>query len=455
MLSRFTLLAFFTVSSATALSALQLTISPEAANTASGPTITVAAGARDYTAELEKVFARAPAGATVRFLSGMYPVTNGTIYVLHRNLILLGDKSTLINVRIVAEANITIYGVNFTERDCEYKSSNPSACPILPPMISLGDAKHAITQASISHVNLNYSRAYTGIAFGGGPIRNVSITDFSITDNQLSGITALGGTDITIANGTIYGGTDANVDDGIALYSIYEELSNVTVSNIRATNTFDAVGIGALMYYPLHDITVTKTSCEITAVCIYVKAGDQAPVPPQYAGYSHMDRLTVEGVTDRDPDGARYLSSVWIYAKGGATASAIRVSNVSASTRSASSATPRVWLFTDAKSRLSNIQMADLTLVDRLSGAASTAANGQPTAEGVFLEDQGKGNISEVTLSNISMNGSAYFAVDSSLAKVSGLNIASSQFENINRAEPKWPIFAIPYEYVLNGKATN
>ncbi len=409
-------------------------------------------GASDYTSTLQKVFTNAPAGATIYFLPGTYNVAPGTTYLLPKAITLAGLSATLVNARIIAEANITISGLTFNEVDCTYTSSNPSACPIASPMISIGAAGYTITQATISNVSLNYTRAYTGIAVGSGTTSNVSISNFSIVDNQLSGITLLSGSNILIANGSITGGNYSNVDDGIALDAATGSLSDVTISNITANNSFDAVGIGAHMYYPLHDVAVSSIQCKSTAVCLYVKAGDVTPVPVQYNGYSQLERVTISGISDSDPVGTRYLSTLWIFCKGGAQVSGVSVSNLRALTRSAGAYTPRVWLFTDAISTISNTTLTNFNMTDIYLGAANSPATpGQPAAEGLFLQDQGTGDISNLTLNGFNINGTAYQAIDSSLAAVSGLNITNSNFVNIDVAVPTWPLVAIPYQYSLNG----
>jgi hypothetical protein len=419
-----------------------------------GTSLTIFPGAKDYTTNLQQVFNAAPAGGTITFLPGIYKVNVGTVYVLTKPVKIIGLAATLVNVRLVAEANITISGVNFLEQDCTYLSTNPTACPVASPMISIGAAGFPITQATISNVALQYTRAYTGIALGFGATQNVSISNFAIVDNQLSGITVLGGSNISISNGSITGGAYANVDDGIALDGSAGELSNVTISNVQATNTADLLGIGAHLYYPMHDITASGLKCVQTMVCLYVKAGDSEAAPAQYPGYSQLERVTISGVTDQDAVGSRYLSTVWIFAKGGAVVSGINITGVTAATRSAGPYTPRIWMFTDPLSKIDSTQLTNMKLTDNYKGAANGPSTpGYPAAEGLFLEDLGFQNISNLSLTNMNINGTAYQAIDSSLAVVPGLSITGSTFTNVNVAVPTWSQLGIAYGYSLNGQA--
>jgi len=425
-------------------------------------TVTVTPHNGDSTAMLQNIFSTAPAGATINFLPGTYTVAAGTTFILMKPLTLSGIQNygyqqvsgqvTLVNARILSAANISINGINFIEQDCTYTSSNPSACPIASPMITLGASGYPITQASISNVTLQYTRAYSGIVFGLDKAENISISNFSITDHQLSGITALGGNNIRITNGTITGGIDVNVDDGIALYSATGELSNVTISNVIANNTADLIGIGSNLYYPTHDITISNSWCQQTIVCIYVKAGDSTPAPAPFSGYSQLQRLTINGITDFDLNGTRHFSTIWIYGKGGASVSGISISNVNTLTRSATLMSPNIWIFTDAASNVSNVQFTSFNMMDRFQGASNSSSRpGFPSAEGLYLVDQGYENISNVALKNVNMNGASYYAIDSSQAVVSGLSITNSSFLNFNVANPGAPLFLIPYPYLLNG----
>lgn len=466
----------FTIKPGDAVTAGALMHTLAATSSSGGVTITVpqqssgfpSGPISDYTSILQNIFANAPQNATIQFLPGNYPVQAGTTYILRQSLKLVGQQqqnswqqfsgpqATLINARIHSLANVSISNLGFVEQDCTYTLSNPDACPPASPMISIGGAGYPITQASISNVSLNFTRAYTGIAFGYDQTQNVSINNFTITDHELSGITVLGGNNITISNGSITGGTSSNTDDGIALSSAAGELSNVSINNVQANNTSDLAGIGAEMYFPLHDISINSSYCQQTIVCIYVKAGNIAPAPSQYSGYSQLQRLTVNGILDMDPSGTRHRSSLWIYAEGGASASDITINNVFAWTRDALAMNPMLWIFTDASSKVDNVQLSNLSLQDRFAGAASSSSRpGYPAAEGLFLQDQGSNDISDVSLTNVSINGTAYYAIDSSQATVSDLSIANSTFTNIDVAAPGLPVLLIPYPYTLNGKTVN
>jgi hypothetical protein len=414
--------------------------------------ITVQPGSGDYTATLKNVFAAAPAGATVNFPAGSYSVAAGTTYVLAKPIILTGPQATLVNVRLIAEANISISGLSFVEKDCTYTSANPSACPVSSPILTLGAQGYPITQASISGVALDFTRAYTGIAVGSGSAQNISISNFSISDNQLSGITLLSGSNITITNGSITGGNSSNVDDGIAIDGSGGSLSNITISNIKTNNTFDAVGIGAHIYYPMQNISVTNTQCLQTAVCIYVKAGSTTPPPSQFAGYSELEGLSVSGVTVQDPTGSRYLSSLWVFAEGGARVTGTSVSGLTSVTRSQIANSPQIWMFTDAISAIQNTQLDNFRMTDTFLGVPNSPITpGYPAAEGLFLQDQGNQDIANLDLAQVDFNGLAYFAIDSGQADVLDLTISNCVFLNVDVALPTLPSTLISYAYTLNG----
>jgi hypothetical protein len=311
----------------------------------------------------------------------------------------------------------------------------------------LGLPGSTIQSASVENVSLNFTRAYTGIAFGMGATQNVVIDRFTIVDHEMSAITALGGNHIQITNGSITGGAEKNVDDGIALYAVYGPLSGVVVRNIQSQDNFDLVGIGALMYYPITGIQVSDSQCTRTAVCLYIKAGNPAPVPAGFPGYSQLSQLTISNITDSDPTGARYLSSIWITGAGGAAASGIAIDHVTANAWPAAPLTARIKLFTDPTSTLSNVTLSHLTF---LSPAPKPSAASR-AAEGINFQDQGSQNISGVNLTGVSIDGADYFAIDSSSAVVNNLTLDTSSFTHMNLANPGGPMFLIPYSYRFDG----
>jgi hypothetical protein len=293
------------------------------------------ATAAEATAILDLINSAKPA-TTVTLPTGTYTAPVGTSLFINKPLTILGNNATLVNVRLNFASNISLSNLTLIEQDCVFHISDPNACSPATPMISIGGNNSVVNQAQLKQITLNFGRAYTGIAFGQGSVSNLVIDGFDITSNEMSAITALGGHNIRIANGVMRGGNWANVDDGVALYSIYDELRYVVVENIRAENIFDAVGIGAHLFKPLRDIEVRGVSCVETAVCIYFKAGDVAP-PTGVRAYSQMSGISVDRVENLDPTGKRYLSTIWMYAKGGASAKDISVSNVYTSARASTS----------------------------------------------------------------------------------------------------------------------
>jgi hypothetical protein len=358
-------------------------------------------------------------------------------------------------MRFVFLADVEINGIGLTEVDCMYDQSAPDVCPATGAMITIGYIGYPIHKALLRNITIHSSRAYTGIDMGYGPIENVSIQDFSITDHEGSAISIYGGQHIYIANGKIRGGAEDIVDDGVAISSYYGPISDVTVTNVSAEDTFDLVGIGANMYWPITAISVTNSTCKRTGACIYLKLGDEAPVPAPYTGYSVLDGLAINGITDEDPAGVRSQATVWLFAKQGAIGRNIRISGIRSVTRSASTYGLRAKIFLDGKSELHNVTFADLNMKDAHNGAAhGDSAAGYPPIEGFFIQTLDTSFISGLTLRDVQVDGAAYYGIDSGQGRVSGLVIDNSDFRNMYTALPNTQFtspFYIPFPFWLDG----
>jgi hypothetical protein len=75
--------------------------------------------------------------------------------------------------------------------------------------------------------------------------------------------------------------------------------------------------------------------------------------------------------------------------------------------------TARIKIFTDAKSKLSNVVLSDLDIQDPLSGQKSSG-NGYSATEGIYIQDLGSHNIPQLTFTNVAIDGARSYAVDSS-----------------------------------------
>jgi len=378
-------------------------------------------------------------------LTGTYSAPAGTTLVVPGRIHISGNAAVLVNIRLIFLADMSLSGVSFVENDCSFHVASPDACSPSTPIITLGLQGYSINSAVLTDISMQFGRAYTGIAFGSGAIQNVTIDGFSIVDQEMSGITGLGGSHILIQNGTITGGSQANVDDAVALYSAASPLTDVTVRNVHAQDTFDLVGIGALMYYPTQGINVVNDACTRTAVCIYVKAGSQTPPPQPFQSYSSMNGLSISGIQDSDPGGARYLSSIWFVATGGASASGISIDHYTASARSAASASARIRFLTDSTSKLSSITLSDVTIADTVQNVPASAT-GYVVTEGVNFQDLGTNNMSGITLTSVSLDHATAYAIDSGSAIVSGLAMSNCKFTHMGA-----PMMHIPYGYMWNG----
>jgi hypothetical protein len=405
---------------------------------------------------IQALLASAAPNATVQFPGGIITADVGTTIVVDKPITIAGNGTTLVNFRFIFLYDVQMSNLNFVERDCTFHSYAPTACTPGTPLVTVGYPGYPIQAATITKVKMDFGRAYTGIAFGLDLTENVTIENFDVVDNEMSAITAFGGRNVRISNGRIKGGATQNVDDGVALYAVYDELRDVVVENVHGNNVFDVVGIGALMYRKLTDVLVRNVSCTETTVCVYVKAGDQAPVPEGYEKYSELSNLTIRDVRDSDPEGKRYLSSIWVYAKGGAIAKDIQVSEVHAVSRASTSNTARIRIFSDDQSTLAGLHIFDSDFVDPLNAAPHSAqAPGRPITEGVFLQSLGINGIQRVTFSGVRIEGATHYGIDSDNAEVEGLRIQASEFTNMNTANPSGPVFLIPYTYQLDGRTVN
>lgn len=416
-------------------------------------------GKTDATAALTKLFQRVHDGDTVYFPRGRYIAPRGTTFVITSRIRIVGDSAELRNMRFLFLADMEIRGLALIEVDCMYDQSAPELCPPAGAMITLGYIGYPIHKAVLRDMTLKFSRAYTGIDMGYGTIENVTIENFSITDHQASAISIYGGRHIYIANGKIRGGSEPIVDDGVAISSYYGPISDVTVTNVSAEDTFDLVGIGANMYWPIKGVSITQSQCRQTAVCIYLKLGDEAPVPAPYTGYSELDGLAVSGITDEDPTGIRSLATVWLFAKQGAVGRNISISGIDSLTRNQFSDGLRVKVFLDGRSELHNVTFADLDMRDAHSGALhGEQTAGYPPIEGFFIQTLDTSFISGLRLRNVRVDGAAYYGIDSGQGRVSGLVIEDPDFRNIYSAAPNTQFaspFYIPFPFLLDGVLLN
>ena len=412
-------------------------------------------GQTDVTAALRNLFQKVQDGETVYFPQGKYLAAPGTIYAIATKIKIVGENAELQNVRFLFLADMEMTGIQLTEADCMYDQSAPEACSPAGAMVTIGYIGYPVHQAVLRNVTLNFSRAYTGIDMGYGPLENVTIDGFSITDHEGSAISIYGGRNIYIANGTIRGGDEPIVDDGVAISSYYGPISDVTVTNVSAEDTFDLVGIGANMYWPINNISVANSRCKRTGACIYLKLGDEAPAPAPYTGYSELDGVTIHGITNEDTTGVRSQAAVWLFAKQGAIGRNIRISGINSVTRSSEIYGLGVKIFLDGKSELHDVTFADMDLRDAHSGGShQDFAGGYPPVEGFFIQTLDTSFISGLTLRGVRLDGAAYCGVDADQGRVSGMVIDNSDFRNMYRALPNTPFaspFYIPFPFWLDG----
>ncbi len=383
-------------------------------------------GVSDVTAALQHVFDTAGSGDTILFPAGTYVAKKQTEYYLTKPVRIAGDGAILRNIRLFFLANVELSGVTLTEDDCTYDPSDPSACPVAGAMITLGYIGYPITNASVRNVTLDYTRAYTGIDMGYGSVENVTIDNFQITDRATSAISIYGGKSIRISNGLIHGGDQPQIDDGVAISAYYGPISDVSVSHVVAEDTFDLVGIGSQMYFPISDIRVTDSGCRRTAACLYLKPGED--------GDSTLDGVTVDGVTDSDPDGSRYMTTILFVGGHKAVARNIRISRVSAYTRNHDKGGFRTKIYLNQSAKLENFSLSQLSMTDAAAGAQCNP--GFPPLEGVYVQTDGESLVNGLSLNDSQFDGVSLYAVDAGSANISNIQINNLSLLNIHGPSP-------------------
>ncbi len=432
------------------------------------PTVNVTAqgvvgdGKTNVAIALQSLLSGASAGQTFFFPQGDYVAPAGTIIYIDKPVKLLGSGANLVNIRLFFLADPDVDGLSFTEVDCVHDQRNPGLCPVAGAMITAGYVGYPLSNISIRNVNLSTTRAYTAIEFGYDRVASATLDHFSIVDHELSAISIYGGTHIRITNGTIVGGgmsgAEGVVDDGIALSPYYGPISDVTISNVNASQTADLVGMGSDLFWPLTQVSILQSSCDRTLVCLYFRLGDVTPPPAPYAQYSYLDGITVDGILDLDPNGVRYQASVMFVARGGAVGRNISISNVSANSRAASPYGFRVQAFLDGGSTLQNVLFENCRFDDSLIGVPNNPAApnfpvaGFPVAEGIYLQTDSTSSIDGLILSNLHVSGTAYWGIDAGNARVSNLQMINPDFTNVFLTQPGWsgPLVYIPGSSVAN-----
>jgi hypothetical protein len=379
-------------------------------------------GATDITAALQHVFDTARNGDTILFPAGTYLAKKQTEYFVTQPIRIAGNGAILRNIRLFFLADVELNGVTLQENDCIHDPVTSSACPALGAMITLGYVGHPIHHASLHNLTLDYTRAYTGIDMGYGDLENVTIDNFKITDRATSGISIYGGKTIRISNGTIHGGDQPQIDDGIAISPSYGPISDVAISDVVAEDTFDLVGIGAQMFFPMSGIKVNDSSCRRTAACLYLKPGED--------GDSTLDGVTIDGITDEDPGGVRYLTSIFFVGRHASVARNIQISRVSAYTRNHDQAGFRVKIYLNQTARLENLALSQLSMIDAAAGGASDP--GFPPLEGMYVQTDGTAQVNGLSLRDSQFDGVSLYGVDARAANVTNLQISNLSFLNMH-----------------------
>jgi len=379
-------------------------------------------GVTDITAALRHVFDTVRSGDTIFFPVGTYVAKKQTEYYVTQPVRITGDGAILRNIRLFFLADADLSGVTLREHDCTYDPATSSKCPGLGAMITLGYAGYPIHKARLHNLTLDYTRAYTGIDMGYGPIENVTIDNFQITDRATSGISIYGGKTIGIFNGLIRGGDQPQIDDGIAISPSYGAISDVAISDVTAEDTFDLVGIGAQMFFPMGGIKVNNSSCRRTAACLYLKPGED--------GNSTLDGVTIDGITDEDPGGVRYMTSIFFVGQHGAVARNIQISRVSAYTRNHDQAGFRVKIYLNETAKLEGLALSQLSMIDAAAGGPSDP--GFPPVDGMYVQTDGASQVNGLSLRDSQFDGVSLYAVDARTANVTNLQINNLSLLNMH-----------------------
>ena len=391
-------------------------------------------------------------GDTLLFPPGIYTAAAGTSLITTKRIFVSGAGATLRNIRFQFLSDVDFDGLRMVESDCSHDQVAPWVCPPAGAMISLGYIGYAIHHASFRNFSMAYTRAYTGIEMGFAVLENVLIENFAINDAALSGISIYGGSKIDIRNGVIRGNPRGMVDDGVAIASSYGPVADVTITGLDVQDAYDALGLGTLFYYPVTRIRATGIRCWRTVDCIFVKPGEELPLPATVSGYSYLDGLTVDDVVDSDPLGDRYQHTLLIVVRAGAVARNLHFSRILASTRSQMPWGMRMKLYVEGRSRVENLTVENASFTDLFAGAPNgPQAPGYPPLEGVYVQTDARSTVSGMTLRNVCMDGVALWAVDASNANLSGLNAEGLDLVNFpatpNRAYP----FLVPVPFPQKG----
>ncbi len=379
-------------------------------------------GQSDVTAALRHVFDTAVSGETILFPAGTYVAKKQTQYYLTQPVHIVGDGAVLRNIRLFFLANVELSGVTLAEDDCTYDPSDPATCPVAGAMITLGYIGYPISKAFFHNLTLDYTRAYTGIDMGYGPLENVTIDNFRITDRATSAISIYGGKTIRISNGLIHGGDQPQIDDGVAVSALYGPISDISVTHVAAEDTFDLVGIGSQMYFPISGIQVRDSDCRRTAACLYLKPGED--------GDSTLDGVTIDGITDSDPVGARYMTTILFVGGHKSVARNIQISRVSAYTRNHDKSGFRTKIYLNQSAKLESLSLSQLTMTDAAEGALCNP--GFPPLEGVYVQTDGQSQVDGLSLTDSQFDGVSLYAVDAGSANVFNIQINNLSLLNIH-----------------------
>ena len=176
------------------------------------------------------------------------------------------------------------------------------------------------------------------------------------------------------------------------------------------------------MYFAMGGIKVNDSGCRRTVACLYLKPGEE--------GNATLDGVTIEGITDEDPGGVRYMTSILYVGRNAAVARNIQITRVSAYTRNHDASGCRVKIYLNQNARLGSFALSQLSMTDAAAGGAGNP--GYPPIEGMYVQTDGTASINGLSLLDSQFDGLALYPVDARTANVSNLQIKNLSLLNLH-----------------------
>jgi chitodextrinase len=279
----------------------------------------------------------------------------------------------------------------------------------------------AISNVTVSGLNMNYASAYTGYEIDGAS--NVNISGFTIHDSAMSGATINSGDHINFDNFTIVGQDTGGktVDDFIAIAVIKGGVNtgnttNINISNCHAVNTADVLKIqGGVTNMPGKIDGVTVTNC----------TADQVLTPIFFWGFPDNANVTfsnikVDGLTITDSTGSRY-GGMYFLLQNAQSVSNVTLNNIQSTAHHNPSTS---WYNNDFWFNLSNGGT-----IKNLSITNSSFSNYSEAPHFIYYTPSGTSSISGLVVDKTTVDSTSQQALYTT-APITGLTVGNSTFQN-------------------------